>query len=394
MGLDQEKRFHRYHRVLSRASWSSLEASRVLLRLLVETFVPEGDPLVVGIDETLERRYGKRISARGVYRDPVRCTRETFVKSSGLRRVCVMPLVEVPWASRVWALPFLSALATSERYAAKRGRRHKKITEWAWQLLLVLRRWYPKREIVAVADRAYASLKLLECCRSLRNPITFISRLRLDAALYEPPPPRRPHQIGRPRIKGERLANLSVVAEDPNTVWKMTKIANWYGSGERMVEVSSETAVWYSTGLFAVPVRWVLVRDRQGKFKTQALLCTDLEADPKQILRWYVMRWQLEVTFQEVRKHLGFETQRQWSELAIRRTTPALMGLFSLVTLIAHGQMVQASGVFRRQAGWYHKAHPTFADALALVRKELWVQEEQTFYGSAAQSDTIKVPRA
>ena len=161
-----------------------------------------------------------------------------------------------------------------------------------------------------------------------------------------------------------------------------------------MVEVSSKTAVWYSTGLFAVPVRWVLIRDPEGKFKTQALLCTDLEADPQKILSWYVMRWQLEVTFQEVRKHLGFETQRQWSELAIQRTTPALMGLFSLVTLIAHGRMVQASGVFRRQASWYHKAHPTFADALALVRKELWAQEEQTFYGSATQTDTIKVPRA
>ena len=146
-------------------------------------------------------------------------------------------------------------------------------------------------------------------------------------ALYEPAPPRRPHQIGRPRLKGERLPNLSVVAQDPNTVWKPTKIANWYGSGERMVEVSSQTAVWYSTGLFAVPVRWVLVRDPEGKFKTQALLCTDLEADPKQILCWFVMRWQLEVTFQEVRRHLGFETQRQWSELAIRRTTPALYGV-------------------------------------------------------------------
>jgi DDE superfamily endonuclease len=155
----------------------------VLFGLLVEALVGEGDPLVVGIDETLERRYGKKISARGIYRDPVRCTQENFVKSSGLRWVCVMLLVEVPWAYRVWALPFLSALAPSERYAARRGRRHKKITEWAWQLLLVLRRWYPQREIVAVADGAYASLKLLERCRKLRNPITFISRLRLDAAL-------------------------------------------------------------------------------------------------------------------------------------------------------------------------------------------------------------------
>jgi hypothetical protein len=222
--------------------------------------------------------------------------------------------------------------------------------------------------------------------------VTFITRLRLDAALCEPAPPRRPGQIGRPRLKGERLPNLSVVAENPNTVWKLTTIPNWYGSGERMVELASETAVWYSTGLFAVPLRWVLVRDPQGQFKTQALLCTDLNADPEKVLSWFVMRWQIEATFQEVRRHLGFETQRQWSELAIRRTTPALLGLFSLVTLLAHRQMTQAAGAFR-QAACYHKSHPTFSDALALVRKELWAQK-QTFYGSSADIETVKVPRA
>ena len=391
MGLDQERRFHRYHRVLSRASWSSRGASRILLRLLVEAFVPQG-PLVFGIDETLERRYGKKISAKGVYRDPVRSTHENFVKASGLRWVCVMLLVEIPWASRVWALPFLSALAPSERYAAQRGKRHKKITDWAWQLLSQVRRWYPEREIVAVADSTYASLKLLFRCRSLSNPVTFITRLRLDAALYEPAPPRHPGQIGRPRLKGERLPNLSEVAQDPATVWKPTKVGNWYGSGERMVEITSATAVWYSTGLFAVPLRWVLVRDAQGQFKTQALLCTDLKADPERILSWFVMRWQLETTFQEVRRHLGFETQRQWSEIAIRRTTPALLGLFSLVTLFAHRQMTQAAGAFR-QAAWYHKSHPTFADVLALARKELWAQE-QTFCGSSEDTETVKVPRA
>src|SRR5918999_4585199 len=219
MGLDGQKPFHRYHRVLSRARWSSREASRILLGLLLEAFVGEG-PLILGIDETLERRYGKKIAARGVYRDPMRSTHENFVKSSGLRWVCVMLLVEVPWASRVWALPFLSALAPSQRYAARQGKRHKKITERAWQLLLVVRRWYPEQEIVAVADRAYASLKLLDRCRKLRKPIAFIARLRLDAALYEPAPPRRPGQRGRPRLKGERLPNLSVVAEAPVTVWK------------------------------------------------------------------------------------------------------------------------------------------------------------------------------
>jgi hypothetical protein len=389
MGLDQHKRFHRYHRVLSRASWSSREASRILLGLLVEVFVGEG-PLILGIDETLERRWGKKISAKGIYRDPVRSTYENLVKSSGLRWVCVMLLVEIPWTSRVWALPFLSVLAPSERYAAARGRRHKKITEWAWQLLLQVRRWHPKREIVAVADSTYASLKLLFRCRSLSRPVTFITRLRLDAALYEPAPPRRPGQIGRPRLKGERLPNLSVVAEDSSTVWKLTTIANWYGSGERTVEITSDTAVWYSTGLFAVPLRWVLVRDPWGEFATQALLCTDLETDPQKILSWFVMRWQIEITFQEARRHLGFETQRQWSDLAIRRTTPALLGLFSIVTLLAHQQKAQVSATVRITA-WYDKPRPSFSDALALVRKELWAQE--IFCGLSRQTDMVKVPR-
>ncbi len=173
VGLEEERQFCRYHRVLSRAVWSSREASRILLGLLIEAFVPEG-PLVVGIDETLERRQGKKISAKGIYRDPVRSSHSHFVKTSALRWVCLTLLAEVPWASRVWSLPFLSALAYSERYAKEQGKRHKTLTEWAGQLLLLVRRWYPEREIVAVADGTYASLKLLDRCRRLSNPITFI----------------------------------------------------------------------------------------------------------------------------------------------------------------------------------------------------------------------------
>jgi hypothetical protein len=390
MGLDREKRFHRYHRVLSRARWSSRDASRVLLKLLVEAFVPNG-PLVVGIDETLERRKGKKITAKGIYRDPVRSSHTHFVKTSGLRWVCVMLLTEVPWACRVWALPFLSALAPSERYAREHGKRHKKITEWAWQLLLLVRRWYPEREIIAVADGGYASLKLLDHCRSLSKPITFITRLRLDAALYKPAPPRKPGQMGRPRIKGERLPNLSTLAEDSSTSWTPITLDGWYGGGERTVEVVSATALWYSTGLPAVPLRWVLIRDSQGEFETQALLCTDRDADPEQIICRFVRRWQMETTFQEVRQRLGFETGRHWSEKAIRRTAPALLGLFSVVTLVAHRLMKPGTETVRRTA-WYDKTHPTFSDALAVVRKELWMQEA-SFCESARQTDTVKVPR-
>jgi hypothetical protein len=174
MGLGQTEHFQRYHRVLNRAAWSGREASCVLLGLLVRMFVPSG-PLVIGVDETLERRWGKKIVAKGIYRDPVRSTHERFVKTSGLRWVCLMLLVPVPWAGRIWALPFLSVLAPSERYATERSKRHKKITEWAWQLLLQVRRWYPQREIVAVADSTYASLKLLDRCQSLSKPVTFQS---------------------------------------------------------------------------------------------------------------------------------------------------------------------------------------------------------------------------
>jgi hypothetical protein len=390
MGLGQTEHFQRYHRLLNRAVWSGRKASRVLLSLLVKTFLADG-PLVIGVDETLERRWGKKIAAKGVYRDPVRSTQERFVKSSGLRWVCLMLLVPVPWARRVWALPFLSILAPSERYAADRGKRHKKITDWARQVLLLVRRWWPEREIVAVADCAYASLQLLASCqRFLPRPVTFITRLRLDAALYDPAPPRRAGQIGRPRLKGERLPNLSLVAENPSTVWAPATVEDWYGSGERTVEVASATAVWYSTGLPAVPIRWVLVRDPKGEFKTQALLCTDVGAEPEQIVGWFVLRWQMETTFQEARRHLGMETQRQWSELAIRRTTPALLGLFSIVTLFAHQRMTRSVRAIR-QAAWYRKSRPTFSDALALVRKELWAQA--TFRESPADTDTVKVPR-
>ena len=389
MGLAQRKQFHRYHRVLSHARWSGLAAGRVLLYLLVTAFAPAG-PLVFGVDETLERRRGKRIAAKGIYRDAVRSSHAHFVKASGLRWVCLMLLVRVPWAGRVWALPCLTALAPSERYDAARGRRHKTLTDWARQLLRVVRRWWPDRPIIAVADSTYAALEFLAACRSWREPVTVVTRLRLDAALYEPAPPRRPGQVGRPRLKGERLPTLATVAADPATAWTSVTVAQWYGRGARRVELVSATAVWYHSGLPPVPLRWVLIRDPQDRFETQALLSTDPDAPPEQILAWFVRRWQLEVTFEEVRRHLGVETQRQWSELAIRRTTPALLGLFSLVTLLAHRPLTAPAHPIR-QAAWYRKPHPTFADALAVVRRDLW--QHHLFRPSAADGDVVKLPR-
>ena len=318
MGLSQDKHFQNYHRVLNRAVWSSLEISRILLSVLITTFALVGD-VVMGLDDTIERRRGEQIKAKGIYRDPVRSSHSHLVKASGLRWLSLMLLVPIPWAQRIWALPFLTVLAPSERYYQNRIRGQKILTDWARQMLLQVRRWLPKRRVVVVADAGFAVIVLLSRVQHLPNPMCMVTRFRLDAALYAPALARRLHQKGRTPLKGKRLPTLVRVLKDSKTVWKRVTLDHWYGERRRTVEITSGTAVWYHSGMPVVPLRWVLIRDPKGKFKPQALLCTDLTVKPIQILKWFVMRWRVEVTFQEVRAHLGVETQRQWNDWAILR---------------------------------------------------------------------------
>ena len=387
-GLCRERRFVNYHRVLNRAAWSGRAAARVLLGLLLDAFLPAG-PVLLGLDDTIERRRGKRISAKGIYRDPVRSSHGHFVKASGLRWLSLMLLVPISWAGRVWALPFLTTLAPSERYCRERGRRHKTLTDWGRQLVLQARRWMPGRRLVVVTDSGFSALEFLAAL--LRQEVTCVTRLRLDAALYRPAPPRPPGTIGRPRTKGERLPTLAEVLADQTTRWQRVTVPGWYGEGERVVEICSDTAVWRHSGMPVVPIRWVLLRDPCRRFDPQALLCTDLAQEPLQIVRWFVQRWQLEVTFREVRDHLGVETQRQWSDKAIARTTPCLLGLFSIVTLLASRLDCRAR-IQVSSSAWYHKQRPTFADSLAAVRRAIW--SEQGFAVSRQSVDTAKLPPA
>jgi DDE superfamily endonuclease len=385
-GLARERRFVNYHRVLNRAAWDPRAASRLLLGLLLDAFAPRG-PVLLGLDDTIERRRGKRIGAKGIYRDPVRSSKGHFVKASGLRWLSLMLLVPIPWAGRVWALPFLTALAPSERHRGEQGRRHKTLTDWGRQLVLQARRWMPDRPLVLVADSGFAALELLAAL--VRQRVTCVTRLRLDAALYGPAPPRRPGTIGRPRTKGERLPTPAVVLADPATAWQRLTVPDWYGEGERVVEICSETAVWRHSGLPVVPIRWVLLRDPGRRFDPQALLCTDPAQEPLQIIHWFTRRWQLEVTFREVRDHLGVETQRQWSDKAIARTTPCLLGLFSVVTLLAtrlgHHARLQVA-----DATWYRKRRPTFSDTLAAVRRQIWAEQGLLTSRHAAEAAKLR----
>ena len=388
LGLAADPRFQSYHRLLNRARWSARQAAGVLLRLLVAAFVPTG-PLILGLDETVERRRGPKMTARAIYRDAARSSRECFQKTSGLRWLSLHLLVPIRWARRVWALPFLTALCPSARYAqdVAKGRRHKSLVERARGLIGQAVRWLPGRALIVVADSGYAAIELLAWCQRLPAPVTLITRLRLDAALYEPTPARAAGQKGRPRRKGQRLPTLAERLTRTDTRWSRVRVP-WYGGAWRWLEVASDRAVWYHSGLSPVALRWVLIRDPKGRFQPQALLSTNPTLPAAQIVHAFVRRWAMEVTFQEARAHLGVEGQRQWNDLAVARTTPVRLVLFSLVALLVPRRPKWQTSV--RQAAWYQKTLPTFSDALAQVRRCLWRQ--LAFCTSQENTDRRKPP--
>ena len=388
MGLSQEKQFQNYHRVLNRAKWSGLVVSRILLGLLVTALVGLEVPVVIGVDETLERRQGEKIKAKGVFRDSARSSSNYTVYSFGLRWISMMLLVAVPWSQRVWALPFLTVLAPSERTNLANGQRHKTSLDWIMQMIGAVRRWLPDRALVLVTDGGLTALKLGLRCANFRNPVTYVSRLRLDAQLYDPPGPQPKSKPGPKPKKGQRQPALKQRLVDPKTPWHQ-EIIEWYGGKKRLIEYATGTALWHTAGYDPLPIRWVLVRDPLGKYEPTAFFATDQQANALQILDWFIMRWGLEVTFQEAHPHLGLETQRQWSDLAIARTTPALLGLFSLITLLAH-RLTDGQPFPVRSAAWYLKQEPTFSDAIAIVRRYLWLNTQ--FPNSPTKSGLVEFP--
>jgi hypothetical protein len=369
-----DKGFSRFHRFLSRGVWSGLEGSRILLGLLVKAFVPDGQPLVVGVDDSIERRRGGKIRDKGIYRDPVRSSRGFFVKVEGLRWLSFQVLAKPGFAKRTWGLPFLTVLCPSERADAKRQRRHQTVPEKAMWGMRLIARWFPHRLLVMVGDGAFASLAVF---RTLKDRAVCVARCRMDARFFNPPPARKTGQKGRPRVLGTRQLTPKTRAVRKATTWVRMTIPGWRaedGATDRDVDVATGTALWNSHGM-TVPVRWVLTRDPVGRAAMRVFACSDPERTALEVLTWYAMRWGVEVTFAETRRHLGIETQRQWSDLAIHRTTPLLLGLFSLVTLWACDLAARTGKLPVLGAAWYRNPDPTFSDCLAAVRRILWTEE-------------------
>jgi DDE superfamily endonuclease len=385
MGLAWERRFTNYHRVLNRAQGAALQASKILLGLILLGLVPPGAAVVLGAEDTVERRRGRKIKAKGCYRDAVRSSKKHVVRCFGLKWVSMMILVPVPWARRGWALPFLTALCWPK--AKRPKRRHKTSVDWVRQMMKQVRRWLPERRLVLVVDGGFAAVALALACRD--SQVTMVARLRLDAALYHPPGPQPAGKRGRKPLKGHRQRSLKVWAARSDTPWEELEV-DWYGGERKALWVFSRPALWYTPGWAPVAIRCVLVRDPAGKLSDAAFWCTALQATPEQILGWVVMRGSVEVTFEEVRAHLGLETQRQWSDQAIARTTPVLLGLFALVTVLAL-HLCPSGQVPVETTAWYHKAEPTFSDCLTLVRRHLW--RAQYFVNSASPAEYVQLPR-
>ena len=371
MGLGGERRFEKYHRVLSRARWSGLQGAKILLGLLV-VLLPRWVSVEIVVDETIERRKGARIKAKGRYRDAVRSTKGTVVKCYGLKWINLMLLVPLPWSTRPWALPFLTLLAPSERANTKAKRRHKTTVDWTVQAVKVITRWLGGRRWTLIGDGGYACVHLAHAC--VARGVTLISRLRLDAQLYTFPDRNAPHRCGPKPLKGKRLPALKDRVAEALAYGKDLEIP-WYGGTTRVVRVLSNVCLWYTPGEPPVALRWLLIVDPTGETDPMAVFSTDLDLPVATIIARFVRRWNVEVTFEETRRHLGMETQRQWSDLAIARTTPALFALFSLVCLMALRLVTMGHALPIRVTAWYRKSEATFSDVLALVSRVLWAEK-------------------
>jgi hypothetical protein len=388
VGLGADPRFSKYHRVLNRDHWSPWLLSKILLRLIIRICLPSGTPLLLAVDETLERRRGKQIKYKGWFRDPILSTKEHVVKALGLRWICLAVLVPVPWSQRPWALPFMTVLALGQKTSTRLHKRHRTIVQWAEFMLDKVRRWQPEREITLVGDGSYAAIALVQHCQRLKKCVKLVSRLRLDARLFDFPSPQPKSKRGRKPKKGARQTRLVQRLEDPQTDWKELKLM-LYGK-EHAIDFITGISLWHTPGQDPVAIRWVLVRCPEDSFEPAAFFCSETHILAKQIIICFALRWNIEVTFEELRAFLGFETQRQWSDRAVERTTPCLFGIFSLVTVMA--KVLYPTELPVRQTSWYLKDEATFSDALAAVRRHLWCY--LNYERSPQNPDLFLIPQA
>jgi hypothetical protein len=374
-----------YHRVFSRSPWSPWKLGKVLAALVLE-LIPADQWVVLSGDDTVAQHKGKHVYGKGCHHDAVRSTHTHMVWKWGHKWVVLAINVKFPFAKRAWALPVLCALYKPVDLDKAEGRRHRTPIDLIKGLVAALIRWFPERRFVLLGDGGYASHDLARFARRRRHHLTLVSLFHGDANLYALPPRPRCRKAGRPRVKGKKLASPDwVVAHQARTRAKV----GWYGGGQRKIEFVSQVAHWYKGGCGLVDLRWVFVHDRDGTHRDQYFYCTDPEISPQEIVTLYTSRWSIEVTFQEVREHLGFETTKQHSSKSVLRTGPCLLSCYSIVALI-YAKIAEHGKPLIHSTPTYTKTEATFSDALYVLRRRLW--DETILKQAIPEAVVSKIP--
>jgi len=358
-----------YHRVFSQRRWSTWVMAQALIRFLLDHVVPPGPVLLAG-DDTVTEHPGPKVFGKGRHRDGVRSSHSYTAYRWGHKWVVVSVLVKLPFARRPWALPVLVALYRPPEWDREHGTRHKTPAHFARLLLARLLRWFPQRHFIFVGDMGYGTSETARFCRQHRRHLTIVSKFYGDAALYEPPPPRTCHTIGRPRVKGQKLASPQEVVV--NTTKRTCLTVAWYGGTTREVEIVTGTGHWYRIGEDLVEVRWVYVHDCTGTHRDEYFFTTDITMEPQQIVECYTQRWSIETTFQECREYLKLESTKGYGQRTVLRVAPCLFGLYTIVVLLY--RQLPSSASTLRAIFWRGKSTVTFSDMLTCVRRAVWEQ--------------------
>lgn len=374
LGLRDAKNFSIYHDFFNKNKWSPLEGAKILFLMLI-SFFSENETIKIAVDTTVERRKGPQIKSLNIQRDAVRSTKSRKVLVPGLLWLVCTIQIKFPGSNKTWALPFLSVLMPPERPLSssknkkdieRKPRKHKTLNDWTSQIVKLIRRWAGNdRKISITADNAFATYILANT--SIDNNINLTSRMRLDARIFQFPTPNKKGCIN---LVGSRMPTFNEMLVDPCLKWQKTK-TDWYNGKKKTIEFITGTSLWYGYGIRPVPIKWVLIKGKEGS-EPLVLFTLDLEYSPEEIMLEYINRWPIEVTFEEIRRHLGMETQRQWSDQAIDRETPCIIASFSIVILIALKLQKENSDTIPIQtSSWYPKKQITFSDLLAYVRRHI-----------------------
>jgi DDE superfamily endonuclease len=311
-----------YHRVLSQRRWSTWALARVLIMYLLDHVVPPGPVLLAG-DDTVTEHPGPKVFGKGRHRDGVRSTHRYTAYRWGHQWVVISMLVKWPFTMRPWALPIVVALSRPPEWERLHGRRHQTPAHLARLLLARLRRWFPQHHCIFVGDSGYGTSETAWFCSKHRRSLTLVSKCYGDAALYAPPRTRR--TIGRPRVKGQKLASPHEVVA--NTATRSSLTVAWYGGASRDIAVVTGTGHWYRIGEAFVEVQWLYVHDSTGTHRDEYCFTTDITMKPQQMGECYTQWWSIETTFQECREDLKLESTKGYSQQTVLRFTPCLFGL-------------------------------------------------------------------